>query len=222
MSTANPIFAALRQRLAEKFPQAMRAIGGAAGSDLWRTGLSALDEAVGGLPRGALTEVVCAAPSCGGQLLLGALLQAAGEQRGRVAWIDAHDSFDPQSWPQELLAALVWVRCRAANEAMQVTDILARDANLALVLLDLRDASDGELRRIPAPFWYRLQRAVETSEHALVVTTPRAAVPSARLRLVLEQAQGLAALSAPRHEISNTLAPAVQRQRANPMISAAG
>ena len=224
MSTSvNPVFAALRQQLAEKFPHAMRADALDAGANLWRTGVAPVDEVTGGgLPRAALTEVVCASASCGGQLLLGSFLPAAGEQRGRVAWVDGHDSFDPQSWPPSLLAPLVWVRCRAAAEALQVTDILARDANLALVLLDLRDASDSELRRIPAPLWYRLQRAVETSEHPLVVATPRALVPSARLRLVLAHSHGLGALSTVRHELVNTLAPSVQRQRSNLMIGAAG
>jgi len=69
--------------------------------------------------------------------------------------------------------------------ALAATDLLTRDANLGLVVLDLRDLTERELRRTPASFWYRLQRAVEPADLALVVITPRATVPSAQLRFVL-------------------------------------
>lgn len=198
----------LRQLLAERYPQAVRGGGG-----VMATGVRAIDEATGGIPGGAVTEVVAAAASCGSQRLLGALLQAAREARGRVALIDAHNSFDPASWPADGLRHIVWVRGRDTAGSLQAADVMTRDANFALVVLDLRRAPAAELRRTPAPFWYRLQRAVEPSDLALVVFTPHATVPSARLRLRLEQAPGLAALEEERAELLAALAPAVQRQR---------
>src|SRR5437870_4891211 len=96
--------AALRQLLAERFPTAPRTA-----TSLLATGIPAIDDSCGGLPRGALTELVCTAPSCGGQLTLGQLLRATREQRQRVALIDGADEFDPQSWPAEYLDHLVWV-----------------------------------------------------------------------------------------------------------------
>ena len=60
-----------------------------------------------------------------------------------------------------------------------------------LVLLDLRHAPLRELRRVPSTSWYRLQRAVEPADLALVVATPTACVPSAQLRFELEQAATL-------------------------------
>ena len=64
-----------------------------------------------------------------------------------------------------------------------MTDLLARDANLGLVVLDLRHAPEAELRRIPNRQWYLLQRAVEATDLALVIITPRILVSWAQLRL---------------------------------------
>jgi len=215
MSVATAQLAALRHLLAERFPSAPRTAG-----RVLATGLPALDAATGGLPLSAVTEVVCAAPSCGGHLLLAQLLAVTRAARTLVALIDGHDEFDPASLPPDLLAHLVWVRCAGAAEALAAADLLARDANFALVVLDLRRASAGELRRIPAPTWYRLQRAVEGADLALLVATPRPVVPSAQLRLLLATSQPAAALDAERPVLTAALAPAVQRQRVATLAAA--
>lgn len=199
---------ALRQLLADRFPQAARS-----DARVLATGVPAIDEAVGGLPCGALTEIICSSPSCGSQLLLGELLRATRQERGRMALIDGSDGFDPQSWPDDWLKHLVWVRCRDAAMALHAVDIVARDANFQLVAVDLRDATVAELRRTPAPYWYRLQRSAEPADLALVVLTPRATVPSAQLRLQLDRSHSIAALDKTRPELALELAPAVQRQR---------
>jgi hypothetical protein len=200
--------AALRQLLAERFPSAPRTAAG-----VLATGLPAIDDVCGGLPRGALTELVCTAPSCGGQLVIGQLLRSTREERQRIALIDAADEFDPQSWPPEYLSHLVWVRCRSSQEAMQVADVFARDANLGMVVLDLRHAPEKELRRIAASLWYRLQRAAEQSNIAFMIETPRALVPSAQLRFSLDQPGTLTAQETPRHEVALQLELHAQRQR---------
>jgi hypothetical protein len=204
----------LRQILAERYPQASRPAPRALA-----TGLAAIDEAAGGLPCGALSEIVCAAPGCGGQLLLGELLRAVREASGRVALVDGHDSFDPQSWPEERLAHLVWARCADTVTALRAADIFARDANFALVVVDLARAPLAELRRTPAPFWYRLQRAAETADLALAVLTPRATVPSAKLRLQLERAHRLGAMEQARASLALELEPVVQRRRKREAIA---
>src|SRR5512145_954298 len=119
---------ALRHLLAERFPTVPRTTGRVLG-----TGIPAIDEATGGLPLGALTELVCAAPSCGGHLLFGQLLAATRATRTRVALIDSTDSFDPASFAEDLLPHLVWVRCAGTAMALSAADLLARDANLGLV-----------------------------------------------------------------------------------------
>jgi len=208
MSAPVTTLSSLRQLLAERFPQAART-----DSRVLTTGIPAIDESVGGLPCGALTEIVCAAPSCGSQLLLGELMRSTRETCGRVALVDAHDSFDPQSWPEDWLLHLVWVRCSDIAVALQASDILARDANFQLLVLDARLAPLHELRRTPASFWYRLQRAVEPADLAMVVFTPKATVASAELRLQLGKSHGFSGLEETRPSLALGLTPVLQRQR---------
>jgi hypothetical protein len=132
--------------------------------------------------------------------------------------VDGSDAFDPASFAEDLLAHLVWVRCQSTAQALQAVDLLARDANLALVMLDLRRATDVELRRVPATQWYRLQRAVEPTDLALLVETPRAVVASAQLRFVLDRSQPFTALEQDRATVVHALHASVQRQR----LAAAG
>lgn len=212
MSAAPDKLAALRHLLAERFPTATRLPG-----RTLRTNLAAIDDATGGLPLGAVTEIVCSAPSCGSQLLLGQLLAVTRTTRTRVGLIDAADAFDPDSFSADLLAHLVWVRCSATAAttaiALQAADLLARDANLGLVVLDLRHAPEADLRRISGPQWYRFQRAVEPTDLALLVITPRPSVPSAQLRLVLHTSHSIAALEVERPILTSALDPTLNRQR---------
>ena len=208
MSAAPEKLAALRQLLAERFPTVPRTTG-----RVLPTGIPAVDDITGGLPLSAITEIICAAPSCGGQLLIGQLLTATRATRTRVALIDSTDSFDPASFDEDLLAHLVWVRCASTTAALSAADLLARDANLGLVILDLRRAPEADLRRTPSTQWYRLQRAVEPTDLALVVETPRASVPSAQVRFKLTTSYGVSALDRERAALTADLNPTIQRQR---------
>ena len=97
--------------------------------------------------------------------------------------------------------------------ALQAADLLSRDANFGLVFLDLRRAPEADLRRIPGPQWYRLQRAVEPTDLALVVVTPRASVPSAQVRFALETSHPSSAFERERPLLTADLTPALSRQR---------
>lgn len=211
----SPALPALRQLLRERFPAS--AHGRAAPL---ATGLPAIDEVTGGLPRPALTELVCAAPSCGSQLFIGQLLDVTRAAAQRVALVDAGDAFDPVSWPPGLLEHFIWVRVGSADQAMAAADLLVRDANLALVMLDLRHASPGKLRRIPASQWYRLQRALESTTLAALVISPMAMVPSAQLRLELARTHSLAAQGTARPALNLALAPVLRRQRSGDLAVA--
>lgn len=208
MPAAPKTIAELRSDLAKRFPSAQRPPG-----RTLQTGIPALDNTAGGLPLAAVTEIVCAAPSCGGHLLLAQLLSVSRAAGQRVALIDSTDAFDPSSFEADQLAHLVWVRCTTTAQALAAADLLARDANLALVFLDLRRAPESDLRRIPGPQWYRLQRAVEPTDLALIVETPRPSVPSAQLRLALTASHSFEILERERPTLTAALAPALQRQR---------
>jgi hypothetical protein len=203
--------AALRALLAGRFP----AVGSRLVAPETRglaTGLPAID-AAGGLPLGAITELTCPAPSGGASLLLGGLLEASRAGGGRAALVDAHDAFDPDSFPAAALRHLVWIRCPTPDQALAAADLLARDANFQLVVLDLRRMAEPTLRRVPATHWHRLRLAAETSGTTLLVQTPLPAVPSARLRLVLAPSLPLAALDEERLQLVAALAPVRTRHQ---------
>ena len=175
--------------LAERFPQTSRP-GHRPG---FATGLPAIDLAIGGLPKNAVTELSSPNLSAGSALLIHALLQRAHRDGFFVALIDGNDSFDPQP-AGHALRNLLWVRCHQAAEAVQAADLLLRDGNFPLVVLDLVLNASDELRKIPQTHWYRLQRLVEAAPTAFLVLTRRNMISSAQLKLSLENAWTLADL----------------------------
>lgn len=146
-------------------------------------------------------------------LLLARILEVARAQRLRVALVDGTDSFDPQSFTPDALAHLVWVRCHEMRQVMQVADLLARDANFGLILIDLRRQAERELRQEPPTAWYRLQRAAEQNDLPLLVETPRPLIPSALLRFSLTTSFCLADLETPRALLASAVAVELSRQR---------
>lgn len=211
------VFSRLRGQLDIRAPQAGREIRATRSLP---TGVAAIDEPLGGLAVGAVTELICSSPSCGGHLLLASLLVSAREERQRVALIDAADAFDPCSHPADLYRHLVWVRCPGVAAALQVADLMVRDANFGLVVVDLKHVAPRELRRTPATMWYRLQRATAPAALALLILTGRPTVPSAQLRLELNQSFTAAAWSQERATLLTQLLPVVQRQRMHTALEA--
>jgi hypothetical protein len=103
-----------------------------------------------------------------------------------VALIDGRDSFDPCSLDDPSLRHLLWVRCTKALEAIKAADLLLRDGNFPLVIVDLVLNSPEELRKIPQTNWYRLQRLVELVPTACLVLARQGIVNSAQWKIVLE------------------------------------
>ena len=174
----------LRQLLAERFPQTF-----APAADRLATGLATIDQAIGGgLPKNAITELSSPNPSAGSALVIYALLQNAHRAGYFLALVDGRDSFDPQSAGNARLRNLLWLRCGKAFEAVQAADLLLRDGNFPLVVLDLVLNAPEELRKIPQTNWYRLQRLVEAAPVAFLVLTRASIISSAQLKLTLNNA----------------------------------
>ena len=172
----------LRKLLAERFPQAPIQ----SETHLLPTGCSFIDSVTGGgFRRGAITEISSPEPSAGSASIIAALIEAAARSGHCVALIDGSDSFDPASLPSAALHYLLWVRCETALVAFKAADLLLRDGNFPLVLLDLVLNAANEFRKIPPPSWYRLQRLVEPTATAFVVLARRSLVASAHLKLSL-------------------------------------
>ena len=172
----------LRNLLAERSPKPRTTWAGRLA-----TGLPALDEAIGGgLPKGAITELTSPNISAGSAPLISPLLQTAHRERYFIALVDGRDSFDPQPLGNERLRHLLWVRCTKAFDAVKAADLLLRDGNFPLVILDLVLNAVDELRKIPQTSWYRLQRLAEPMPMAFLVLTRRSMISSAQLKLVLD------------------------------------
>ena len=210
MSTAPTTVAALRSLLAARFPEKIRRAGGGV-----PTGVRPVDDALGGgLPAGRMTELVSAAPGTGGQTVLAQLLRTTRVARQRVALIDGADGFVPGEMPADALRHLVWVRARTAAESFAAADILVRDGNYAVVLLDLRGLAERALMRIPPTTWHRLRHATESGPVAVLVQSAFPLVPAVPWRLVLNTRAGLDARRLARAAWSDGIAVEVTRGHA--------
>jgi hypothetical protein len=171
----------LRQVLAQRFPPQKIA----SPAVLAATGLPGLDQILGGgLLRGAITQLIAPQPSTGSTLFLQELIHALRQQAQLVALIDGADCFEPVSATDHLL----WVRCRYALEAVKAADLLLRDGNIPVTILDLKQNRGAELRKIPGQTWYRLQRVAEETQTTLLLLTRHPLASSAAINLYARSA----------------------------------
>jgi len=209
MSSGSDKVVALRRLLDERFPAAHPRE-----SRLIPTGVSAVDQLLaGGLVTGTLTEFVSAVPSGGSQLSVGSLLLSTRLARQRVALVDAAGAFDLTGLDDDAVAHLVWVRCATLSEAWRAADLVARDPNYAVIVIDVRGFPERELLRTKDSVWVRLQRAAEHAETAIVVQTTTTLVPNAAMRLTFAQPLDGRTLTQPRHDVLTSLTPTLQRAR---------
>jgi hypothetical protein len=189
----------LRQILRERFPGLTTRANElpAPRRDGWPSGIAKLDAKLGGgFPKSAISEVIAPQRGCGSALLLLQLLRHATSTNQFSVLIDGLDSFDAATVEQTTLNHLLWIRCHDAEEAIKATDLVLRDGNLSVVLLDLVLNPEAQLRKIPAPTWYRFQRIVEESTTTFIVLTPRAMISPAEVRVTLRTRLGLNAIEA--------------------------
>jgi len=142
--------------------------------ELVTTGIPSLDAVVGGLPRGAMTEI-CGPPCSGRTSVMLAALAARTAEGETCALIDARDSFDPAvaSAAGVALERVLWVRCQNADQALRATDLLIQAGGFGVVAVDLAEASVAALNRIPATAWFRFRRALESTPTVLAVVADR-------------------------------------------------
>jgi hypothetical protein len=178
----------IRQFLAEKFPGVRLGSEPAPVRDapVWATGVSALDQILpGGLERAALTELCAPEKSWGSALVLRQIIRHAAATHQWLALIDGVDCFDPGAFDNAMLEHLLWLRCHNAAEAVKATDLVLRDGNLPIIVLDLALNPARELRKIPSSTWYRFQRLVEEGAAAFLAITPTPMASSAKHRIFL-------------------------------------
>jgi hypothetical protein len=140
------------------------------------SGLAPLDAVLGGgLPRGRVTEIV--GPPGAGRTGLACAVAACATRAGEtIAWVDAEDALDPEAAAAAgvALARTLWVRPRAAREALGAAEILLRAGGFGLVVLDLGDRAPVQPAAGALPS--RLARAAEATRTTLAVVGARSAV----------------------------------------------
>lgn len=209
MSSGSDKVVALRRLLDERFPPTRRR-----DARFIPTGAPSIDRALGGgLLTGTLTEFVSAVPSCGSQIGVGSLLSSTRLGRQRVALIDAANAFDLEVFDDDALAHLVWIRCSSLSECWRAADLVARDPNYAVVVVDVRGHAERTLLRTRDSIWMRLQCATEQAETALLVQTTTALVPNAARRLVFSTPLAENALTTLRADLIASVSVESHRQR---------
>ena len=201
----------IERSLAARFPAALspapQTLGEAAA-----TGVTAVDTLLqGGLPVGAVSELIGAESS--GRTSLALAFVASRTAEGRVcAWVDTNDAFDPESAAGSGvdLNQLLWVRCRSTpcsqssrdvpqaerrrsqslpwtllDQALRATDLLLHAGGFAAVVLDLATTAQEHGNRIPAATWWRFRQAAG-STHCSLVVLGRSAYAQSSAAIVLE------------------------------------
>lgn len=205
----------LRQQLASRFPHLRQHLRASRTPASLPTGIPQLDSLLGGgLPRGELTELVARGLGSGSTEVIHELVRHRAVHRQFLALVDGMGSFDPGAADPRALSRLLWIRCRHTRDALQAADLLLRDRNFSLVVLDLKLNPLPELRNISASVWYRYARLLEQNQTTLMVVTPQQLVSGASSRFSVESAFGIEALGRSRAELVSGL-------RFQPMHSAA-
>jgi hypothetical protein len=148
--------------------------------EILSSGISEIDQALGGLPRGAITEIHGAASSGRTSFML-ATLAAASANDETCAVIDCSDTFDLLSAAKAGVRfdGLLWVRCHNDLEhAFKSVDLLLHGGGFGFVVLSLADMPARSLRRIISTWWFRFRRAIENTPTVLLVLTPVACARS--------------------------------------------
>jgi len=167
--------AALLPKLPPSFPEQVRPLSAVTQISWFSSticiGIPQLDAALGGIPRGALTEI-CGPPSSGRSTLLDSVLAKASAEGEFCALVDACDAFDPDSAAAAgvVLDQLLWVRCgRNVEHALKAADLVLHAGGFGVVALDLCEVAPRDVRRIPLSCWYRFRRVVEGTSTAFLV-----------------------------------------------------
>ena len=157
------------------------------------TGIEEVDRHLdGGLPVGAISEIVGPASSGRTTLALAFLAQRTAESRF-CAWVDANDTLDPESAAASgvQLQQLLWVRCADAasdrkrtggrvtagdakpwtrlDQALRATDLLLQAGGFAAIVLDLGEMATEHGCRIPLATWFRFRQAAGRTRASLLV-----------------------------------------------------
>jgi|SRR5689334_3019896 len=154
--------------------------------EVFPSGIASIDSEIGGIPKGALTQVCAPVGNTSGRttLLLSLLAQVTGKDQ-YCAVVDANDCFDPESAAAGgvCLSRLLWVRCsdrgmKSVEQAFKAADILIQNGGFGVIALDLGSVDEKLIRKIPLTTWFRFTRVMEALPTALVILLTHSAAQS--------------------------------------------
>jgi recombination protein RecA len=166
----------LRAQIEENLPSAFTVYRRAQHGSI-PTGIAQIDEAAGGIPLHALTEICGSGMATSGKTSVLTSLLAQASHDHFCALVDVADSFDPTSAQAAgvHLPRLLWVRCGKSRvklppleQAFKVTDILLQSGGFGLIAVDLSGISERIVRKVPLSSWFRFSRVIEKHPAALV------------------------------------------------------
>jgi hypothetical protein len=184
MTSAVAIRLQVEARLRDRFPNAL-SIPSRIEVPVLGTGILALDQHIGGIPCGAMTEVCASsALTTGATSMLISLLSKASEE-SFCAWVDATDAFNVR-WAHSAgtdLSRVLWIRCQdhdakgqrlsRLDQALHAVDLLLKaNCGFGLIVVDLQDVPEKLLGQLSLDVWYRFRLAAEKVSTALVFNTP--------------------------------------------------
>jgi recombination protein RecA len=155
------------------------------------TGIPEVDRLIGGgIPRATLSEIT-GEPSSGRTSLLFSILAHCNARGEFCALIDGSNTFDPLSAAMAgvQLSQLLWVCCGgSAENALKATDLIVQAGGFGVVVIDLGDISNQQVRRISLTSWFRLRHAAEHNGVVLIAIMRQSNTAScSRLQLELRR-----------------------------------
>jgi len=177
--------ASIRSQVERHIPGALT-IYECSAPEAFPTGILAIDQETGGVPKGALTQICASAGITSGRttLLLSLLAQVTSKEQF-CALVDASDCFDPESADAVgvCLSRMLWARCiergmKAVEQAFKATDILIQNGGFGVIAIDLGNVDEKLIRKIPLTTWFRFARVMEALPTALVILLPFSAAQS--------------------------------------------
>jgi recombination protein RecA len=180
-----PSTAVIRSQIERRIPGALT-IYERQTSEVFPTGIAAIDRKIGGIPKGALTQVCAPMGITSGRttLMLSLLAQVTGKEQF-CAVVDANDCFDPESAAATgvCLSRLLWVRCsshgmKSVEQVFKAADILIQNGGFGVIAVDLGNVDEKLIRKIPLTTWFRFARVMETMPTALIILLSHSAAQS--------------------------------------------
>ena len=155
------------------------------------TGIAPLDALIGGLPRGAITEIFGPRSSGRTSAMVSILAEATAHDEV-CAIVDGNDAFDPKSGLAAGLELnrLLWVRCHKLDQVLKSTDLLLQGGGFGRVVMDLTDLPVPNVRSIPLASWFRFQRTIEKTPTVLLVMSRESVVKSAAALVLRMELRG--------------------------------